>query len=581
MVVASIGNEATLGLYGAAAPGVGRDVIGVASFDNTNANLVAFTISPDDKKIGYNNSDSPAPPTSGSFPLARTGTATATADGCSALAAGSLAGKVALIRRGTCSFYQKSINAQNAGAAGVIIYNNAAGFLSPTVAGTPAITVPVVAITAVNGVIIDSRLAGGAVTMTWTNQVASEPNPTANLISSFSSWGLPPDLSFKPDIGAPGGSIRSTLPLEQGGFGNLSGTSMASPHRPAPPRLLCRRGRTRPDEVQSRLQNLARPHPFGSLTSTFIDAVHRQGAGMLQIDEAVLSDVVVMPSNLALGEIETGSVTKWLKLRLDDADDGHGHRWCRHGRRDHHDDDDDAPVTYTLGHLPAISTGANTFTPVLFSTAATVTFSQPTVTLGGHHRRHDDIEFVGVTITPPGAASLARLFGGYITLTPSDGGPVLRVPYAGYNGDYQAIPVMTLAGFPLLAQLTPLGFVPRPGGATFSLDGDDVPFILFHLNHQVARFSLEVVDVATGKSLHFADDERFVGRNSAANTFFAIGWDGTTFRRSGGRVKDVPDGTYRIDLTILKALGDPANPAHFERWSSPNITIARSAPTTP
>ena len=53
VVVASIGNEGALGLYGAAAPGVGKDVIGVASFDNTHANLAAFTISPDGARVGY------------------------------------------------------------------------------------------------------------------------------------------------------------------------------------------------------------------------------------------------------------------------------------------------------------------------------------------------------------------------------------------------------------------------------------------------------------------------------------------------------------------------------------------------
>ena len=39
VVVASTGNEGALGLYAASAPGVGKDVIGVASFDNTHANL--------------------------------------------------------------------------------------------------------------------------------------------------------------------------------------------------------------------------------------------------------------------------------------------------------------------------------------------------------------------------------------------------------------------------------------------------------------------------------------------------------------------------------------------------------------
>jgi hypothetical protein len=53
---------------------------------------------------------------------------------------------VVLIRRGTCSFYVKSFNAQTAGAIGVVLYNNVAGRVSPTVAGAPPITIPVVAI---------------------------------------------------------------------------------------------------------------------------------------------------------------------------------------------------------------------------------------------------------------------------------------------------------------------------------------------------------------------------------------------------------------------------------------------------
>jgi minor extracellular serine protease Vpr len=84
-----------------------------------------------------------------------------------------------------------------------------------------------------------------------------------------------------------------------------------------------------------------------------------------------------------------------------------------------------------------------------------------------------------------------------------------------------------------------------------------------------------VFDVATGQSLNLAEDDDFVGRNSMATSFFAIVWDGTTFRKSGRKVKAVPNGTYRLELSVLKALGDPNNPDHFERWTSPNITIAR------
>ena len=109
VVVASIGNDGANGLYLAGAPAVGDNVIGVASYDNTNFSLPTFTVSPDSTSIGYETSDSPGlPPTSGSFPMARTGTSTSTADACTALPAGSLTGMVALVRRGGCSFYQKS-----------------------------------------------------------------------------------------------------------------------------------------------------------------------------------------------------------------------------------------------------------------------------------------------------------------------------------------------------------------------------------------------------------------------------------------------------------------------------------------
>ena len=46
-------------------------------------------------------------------------------------------------------------------------------------------------------------------------------------------------------------------------------------------------------------------------------------------------------------------------------------------------------------------------------------------------------------------------------------------------------------------------------------------------------------------------------------------------RRAGGKLRPVPNGTYRIELTVLKALGDPGIAAHIEHWTSPNVTIDR------
>merc|ERR1719272_1531541 len=52
------------------------------------------------------------------------GAAAATADITGTFDDGSMVGKIALIRRGVCYFTTKVINAQNAGAIAVIVYND-------------------------------------------------------------------------------------------------------------------------------------------------------------------------------------------------------------------------------------------------------------------------------------------------------------------------------------------------------------------------------------------------------------------------------------------------------------------------
>nr|WP_210150638.1 T9SS-dependent M36 family metallopeptidase [Chryseobacterium scophthalmum] len=84
-------------------------------------------------------------------------------NGCSALPAGSLAGKIGLLERGGssgCTFASKVKNAQNAGAVAAIIYNNptAANFPS-SMGGTDAtITIPSVLITNDEGEYIKTQL---------------------------------------------------------------------------------------------------------------------------------------------------------------------------------------------------------------------------------------------------------------------------------------------------------------------------------------------------------------------------------------------------------------------------------------
>jgi PA domain len=83
-------------------------------------------------------------------------------DGCTALTNGAaVAGNIALVERGTCGFVVKARVAQDAGAAGVIIMNNAANAAAapPGMAGVdPLVVIPSVSITWVDGNAIRAAL---------------------------------------------------------------------------------------------------------------------------------------------------------------------------------------------------------------------------------------------------------------------------------------------------------------------------------------------------------------------------------------------------------------------------------------
>ena len=117
VVVAAAGNDRFDGLWAAGAPGVGKDVIAVGSVDNLKRQVPAFALSPDELPIAYAAGTGLRRAADGRDVRHRAnGSRTTT---CGPLAPGSLAGKVALIRRtDTCTFMVKATNAAAAGAVG-------------------------------------------------------------------------------------------------------------------------------------------------------------------------------------------------------------------------------------------------------------------------------------------------------------------------------------------------------------------------------------------------------------------------------------------------------------------------------
>ena len=324
-----------------------------------------------------------------------------------------------------------------------------------------------------DGLVIAAALPGQ--TWNWTTGVVSVPNATGGTISSFSSFGLNAELTLKPDIGAPGGFIRSTYPLEAGTYNTISGTSMASPHVAGAVALLLQaHPGTKPGDVRDILENSADPkNRFGQ---TYLDATQRQGAGMLDIMGAIDATTLISPGKISLGEGNGGSA----KLTLRNSSG--------------------TPVTYDLSHEPAVGT-TNTFAPVAYSTDyASASFSSPSVTVPGNGSAN-----VTVTITPNPAMPDKGVYGGYIKFTPQGGGQAYSVPYAGFKGDYQSIQVLTSGGADGLPEFSKLTACNAPGilrgnecfataSGTYAAAANDpftfapglgeTPFFRVHLDHQ-------------------------------------------------------------------------------------------------
>jgi PA domain len=145
------------------------------------------------------------------------GAGPSTTDGCSPLTnAAAVAGKLAIIDRGTCGFVVKVKNAQDAGALGVIIADNAAGSPPAGLGGAdPTIVIPSGRVTITDGAAIKAQLGAGVTATLGVNptqlagadaggrMLVNAPNPVASG-SSISHWDpiASPNLLMEPAINA-------------------------------------------------------------------------------------------------------------------------------------------------------------------------------------------------------------------------------------------------------------------------------------------------------------------------------------------------------------------------------------------
>ena len=246
-----------------------------------------------------------------------------------------LEGKIAICNRGDSSFFAKANAAVAQGAIAVIIANNQPGVINMNLTGYEY-EAPAVSITQADGAMLRANAEtdsfNGVEVYVGTLTIESAVNTISYgehyyTMSDFSSWGVPGDLSLKPEITAPGGNIWSLNGYHYdrqsssyaGGhdqYENMSGTSMASPQIAGVTALMAQyirendlarqTGLTPRQLINSLLMSTAKPLVEEDSGNYY--SVMKQGAGLVNADAAISADSYILMDDYATASAGDGKV---------------------------------------------------------------------------------------------------------------------------------------------------------------------------------------------------------------------------------------------------------------------------------
>ena len=195
-----------------------------------------------------------------------------------------LTGKIALVQRGGGMYYeQKERNAANAGAIGMLVYNNVPGMLYMSITDWK---IPCAFISQAAGEYMKQQQTK---TLSVAAADALVESPTYGM-ADFSSWGATPELTLKPELTAPGAGIYAAVP---GGYESMDGTSMASPHVAGGMAIVQQALKARDNSMTG----AQRKHMTDTLLMSTAHVIYddngvpysprKQGAGLMSINDAV------------------------------------------------------------------------------------------------------------------------------------------------------------------------------------------------------------------------------------------------------------------------------------------------------
>lgn len=323
IVVAAAGNNGRWGFGSLDSPGDAPAAISVAAMNNTHTWANGLTVSGIGAVLGQPG-NGPLPASRLTAPIADV-SAVGDIQGCSPFPTASLAGKIALVQRETCTFLVKVQNAQAAGAVGVIFTNVPSDDVMVTPTGLTGTSIPSVLVGSADGQTIRALLAGSAVvTASISAGPVAFPTNNSGQMASFSSGGpvLGAVTSIKPDVTAVGSTMYMAGQTYDPngpmynitGYVVASGTSFSTPQIAGLAALVLQNNPAlTPAQVKSAIVNTA----TADITTPAAPAsVLAMGSGRANAVAALGATILANPSSTWFGVLRAGALPVSQAIQL-------------------------------------------------------------------------------------------------------------------------------------------------------------------------------------------------------------------------------------------------------------------------
>ncbi|KAJ2652556.1 hypothetical protein IWW40_001042 [Coemansia sp. RSA 1250] len=590
VVVAAAGNDGAGGLLTTSSPAVAHGVISVGSIDNWNVTAKPAIVTSDQgSKPVMLSAPGNANYTfdfESDVPLAFPDSNGANLNGCSKFSS-DLAGKIAFVKRGDCTFNDKITNAYEAGADGVLCYNNESGLLGPTT--TVPVPIPFVVISEKDGAYIADRLAAGPVFVkSPKGEYETFSSETGGQMSSFSAYGPSPELDMYPLISAPGGNIWSTYLLKDGGYASISGTSMAAPYISGTAALIKQAHPELSVEDITRLL-ISTGKPITDPSTSLKFSPFRSGGGLVNVYDAIQSRVQFDPPVLSINDSKVGPINGDSKLTSLGTV-----RWAartitvhNYDSKKHMEISLDNMAGNSMSSL--LANGSFTYKPRVWPADATGNVPDDTVPQvysfnGKKVIKPGQSDSITVFIVAPKGLKDAEqwYYGGFVEFTVQwqneKTTSKYNVPYGGYNGDYAAQQVLSPVSDGLPAIVDSTGN-PIQDLSTLVIKENVTATLLYGLSMPSRLVEVNMVNSDTGESVGYIYNGYmdYAPKTCPQCTVPHISttiWSYVSTDKEGKDNVKVPAGKYHALLRALLPRGDISNDKDYQVWKSGDFTVA-------